>query len=214
MATGESRNYPDEVLRLIERMRAIPVIHEILEQLSAKLPSNLRYHSAEHTMDVFSEAMYFAYTDQLSARDVELLAVAAAFHDAGFLVRSDNNEPVGAEMAVAAMRKAGEYAPEEIELVRTMILDTQLLQNGKGYSERPSSHLSRYLLDADLSNLGREDFMDKMSLLGQEFGVNGEKQMAESFQLLKNHCWLTPAGKSLREAQKASNVESLRRRMS
>ena len=58
-------------------------------------------------------------------RDALLLAIAAAFHDAGFLKQLPKNEPIGANIAVEAMAKSGRFSLEERELVEQMILDTR-----------------------------------------------------------------------------------------
>jgi predicted metal-dependent HD superfamily phosphohydrolase len=207
------RRYPDDVRGVIDRACSVPVINEILMRLRSELSPALRYHSFEHTLDVLSEAIYFALTDQLPQREIELLAVAAAYHDAGFLKQWAHNEPIGAEMAADAMRAAGDYSEEEIALVVSMILDTQLNDNGADYGERAHSRLARYLLDADMSNLGRGDFKEKLALLSEEFDADALKQMTQTYTLLQNHCWLTPAGRTLREQQKSKNLVELKRQL-
>jgi len=49
------------------------------------LDSALYYHSPEHTKNVLRQSIELAQEDELASRDQLLLAIAAAFHDAGFL---------------------------------------------------------------------------------------------------------------------------------
>jgi len=187
----------------------LPLVARILKKLSNDLPAKLAYHSAKHTDSVLAEAIYFAMSDGLPLRDVELLGVSAAYHDAGFLVQERDNEPIGAAMAEEAMQESKRYSAEEIELVKNMILDTRLLDNGAHYSQRASSELSKYLLDADVSNFGRPDFFERLDQIVREFGVDKESHRASTRRLLENHVWLTPAAKKLREDQKQENLRRL-----
>ena len=201
--------YPPQVVSEIERIRVLPIVVKILDQLSNDLPAKLAYHSAKHTNSVLAEAIHFAMSDNLPPREIELLAVSAAYHDAGFLVQEKDNEPIGAAMAEEAMKASNNYSPEEIELVKNMILDTRLLDNGARYTERASSELSKYLLDADVSNFGRADFFERLDQIVKEFGVDKEAHRENTRRLLENHVWLTPAAKKLREAQKQENLRRL-----
>ena len=55
-----------------------------------------------------------------------------------------------------------EISEEDIEEIVQMILDTKVrvVAHGAGSQQIARTNLSRYLLDADLSNLGRTDFFD------------------------------------------------------
>ena len=88
-------------------------------------------------------------------KERELLVVAAIHHDAGRHKKA-LNEPIGAELAAKAMSTAGGYTKREINTVKHMILDTTLLMDD--CAQISNTDLSPYLLDADLSNLGRQCF--------------------------------------------------------
>jgi hypothetical protein len=145
----------------------------------------------------------------MGERERELLGVAASFHDAGFLVRYEENESIGAEMAEKAMRDARSFTEEEIRLVQSMILDTRVVDDGSGYHTRASSELSKYLLDADLSNFGREDFFEKLLLVEAELGKSHKDHLQQTYRLFCNHTWLTSAADRLRGPQKNLNRERL-----
>jgi signal transduction histidine kinase len=207
----------DDVKHSEEMLRKLPVISTILDFLKRNLPGHLVYHAFTHTEDVLSEVIRFAITDELPAREIELLAIAAAFHDAGFVKSPVANEPIAARMAREALEKhsashpTSGYTPDEISLIEQMILDTSLRETQTGLRQVPTCDLSRYLLDADLSNLGRDDFFDKGELQRQELGYDQEVFRRKSFELLNSHRWLTNAARLLRQPKKDENLLLLKK---
>ena len=204
--TSAARALDGAVANAISRARAIPVVAQAIDLLARQLPANLTYHAKSHTDDVLAEAMRYATIDGLSAREVELLAIAAAFHDTGFVKSLIANEALGADFARKAMRLAGTYSEDEIALVEQMIIDTTLVELPNGPQQIPSTKLSRYLLDADLSNLGREDFFDKGELQRRELGIDEAHFRKRSLQLLTAHRWFTDAARNLRQKKKDENL--------
>ena len=197
-------------LELINHVQERPIIKEILEILWSKLPATLRYHAPGHTNDVLTEVIFFGSVDNLPTREFELLTIAAAYHDAGFLEAPSRNEPIGAEIAIAAMTRFGGYSTEEQELVRQMIMDTQVVPSAAGGVQLPNSKLSRYLLDADLSNLGRPDFFEKMELQREEIGQDRILFMEQTLSFLNSHRWHTYCAAKFRDQQKLKNLQALR----
>ncbi|MEI6517169.1 MAG: hypothetical protein WCN89_00610, partial [bacterium] len=98
----------------------------------------------------------------------------------------------------------------EIQLVEQMILDTKLVELPAGPQLIPSTKLSRYLLDADLINLGRDDFFDRSELLRQELGVEERSFRSRSLQVFTAHLWLTQAAHALEQKKKEENLLLLR----
>lgn len=186
-----------------------PIVQAALAILARQLPPHLKYHTLAHTEDVLREAILFGVMDHLPSRQLELLGLAAACHDVGFITSSGANEPIGAAFAREQMVSDGSYSPDEILLVERMILDTALVDTPDGPQQLPSTELSRYLLDADLSNLGRDDFFERGELQRQELGQDLELFRKNTLALVKAHRWLTPAGQALREDQKKRNVATL-----
>jgi len=190
-------------------LQKIPVIAEILSKLKEGLSPDLYYHNYEHTTEVMEEAIIFALHDNLPERDIELISIAAAYHDAGFLFRREENEQIAAKMAFDALKKSGAYVDDEIKLVCEMIADTKVLLVDHQFTRLVSNNLSKYLLDADLGNLGSEDFFMKNKLILRETGIEEKVFSRLSLSLLKNHRWLSPAGMALKEAQRLKNLEVL-----
>ena len=197
---------------LITEIKAEPLVTETVQHLASALDPTLYYHSPDHTRDVLRQTMELAQADALESRDVLLLAIAAAFHDAGFLEQRPKNEPIGAQMAVQAMSDSGRFSQSEQDLVEQMILDTQLVMEGP--AQISNSRLSPWLLDADLANLGREDFWDQTSLLAKELEIEMGNILPMTRTLMERHDWQRPAGKRLFAAKKASNFVALETELS
>lgn len=186
----------------------VPAASFILEQLTRRLPPELTYHSAEHTIEVFEITVELAKFEHRAERELELLALAASFHDAGFLVRRRNHEAVSASIAEQELPRFG-YSPEDIDFVLGLIRDTQLLPTARGPRAIPSHELSQYLLDADVGNFGREDFFEKLTLVAAEEGWSIQEGRKRALALLRAHDWYTRSAAHYLEPQKLRNLQAL-----
>ncbi len=199
-----------EVTKKLNSLKSKKIISDILDRLKSGLPKNLHYHNFTHAEDVLHEAVLFAMHDKLSEREIELLAIAVAYHDSGFLQTPVDNEPIGANIAEQALRADGGYSEEEIALVSHMILDTKVVRDANGIRLPPTSDLSRYLLDADLSNLGRTDFFERLELMRLELSSREPSFLRTTLHLIGSHEWYTDAARKLREKQRRKNLRNLK----
>lgn len=171
-----------------------PLIAPILERLRQELPAALIYHNLDHTLDVIRQVEALAELSSVSPREKELLLISAAYHDSGFLFSFENNEEKGAMLAVSAMRQDSSYTESEIEFVQKNILETAVIIGSDGPKQVPSNHLSALLVDADMANFGRDDFIEKTELLIKELGVDEEVFRAQACEMLRRHRWHSAAG--------------------
>lgn len=183
-----------------------PFVSAILNRLKIEIPKELTYHNLEHSIDVMKDSLLLAVYEDRNNREIELLGIAAAFHDAGFIIQYHNNEPIAAELASQAMKNDQNYSPEEVELVHDMILDTQITIKNKRIHRNVSHELSRYLLDADLANLGKESFFQINDKVYRERPKDMDIFKKESLLLLSQHSWLTKAANDLWEKQRIVNL--------
>ena len=77
------------------------------------------------------------------------------------------------------------FPKRHIELIRRMILDTKLQPDGPSHAI--SSSLSAWLVDADLANLGRSDFLEQTKLLAEELNIPMSLMLNESLTLMNRH---------------------------
>ncbi len=190
----------------------LPIVaQKIILRLKEDLPSRLTYHGLPHTFEVIDESILLAETDNLAPEKIELLKIAAAFHDAGFLFKNGQNEYLAAKLAEREMKIDGNYNTSQIEEVMNCILSTKI---SKDYQRISLSDLSKYLMDADLGNLGRADFFNRTELLSKELDIDKTTLLERSVFLLENHIWLTPAGNALRETGRKENLSKLKELLS
>ena len=197
----------EAILKAQRELRKHVIVQETLDLLARDLPDSLWYHALPHTEDVLDEVIRFGVTDNLSPRDLELLAIAAACHDVGFVSTPTSNESLGAAFAREQMERHGGFSSDEIALVERMIMDTALIMNDLGLRQVATTRLSGYLLDADLSNLGREDFFAKGELQRKELGQDLDLFRKNALALLLAHQWNTSAGRLLRQTRKEHNIQ-------
>ena len=206
-----------EIEPLLDKLSQNPAIRAALALLE-NLPTDLRYHTIDHTYDVLTDAVTFALLDGLSDRDIELVAIAAAFHDTGFVKQRSMNEPIGAQYAREEMQ-LHKYTEEEILLVEGMVLDTQLKRTPDGFLKQiPTTRLSAYVLDADLANFGKTTFFAQSVLVLEEMLNRGIKDISSielrnylmnTDRLVSRHQWYTHSAKLLFERQKMVNADRL-----
>jgi len=192
---------------VIDRIKDDPVVSSIHAVLSAQLDESLTYHSKEHSDEVTSMAVALGAVDCLDERSLLLLGIAAAYHDAGFIKHRADHELVSAKLAEEAMSADGRFSKQEIRLTRQMILDTKLEPTGP--THKINSTLSPWLIDADLANLGRPDFLEQTKLLANELDMPMKLMLNESLTLMGRHEWQSPAGQATLGNQKDHNKSNL-----
>ncbi len=188
-----------------------PLVKDILKQLDSQLDPELHYHSAVHTKMVINRSIELAHSDGVADRDILLLGIAAAFHDAGFLEQRVDNERIGARLAKTAMRNCNRFSAEEQNLVSQMIMDTKLTE--KGPAQVVTTALSAWLLDADLANLGDATFFSQTELIALELNIEIEEMLPLTHKLMLRHNWQSPAGKLALCAGKEDNLLKLEVRL-
>lgn len=135
------------------------------------------------------------------------MLTGALFHDTGFLRRYNNNEEIGAEIVRKTLPRFG-YEDGHIELVAGLVLATKLPQ-------KPASGLGEFLCDADLDNLGREDFYVRGELLRRELAEQGiiyspKEWYKNSLKFLQNHRYFTKAARELRSERKRKHIREIK----
>lgn len=217
-----------QVNEYIEKFNQKPIIREARKRWEENPPEWAHFHIPGHTDDVLKETLFFAIADGIKdERKLELLAIMATYHDVGMTMElSDPNnlrkghEKRGADFAVEEMRKSSEYTEGEIKEVSESIEDTEVIMVNGVLTQRPARHeLGKYLLDGDLSNLGREDFSQKSELEFAEQQLvfadppDRPKFDTNTLGLVKNHVGQTLAWGRYRQPQQILNTSTLERKI-
>ena len=72
-------------------MKPQQAIDHILSRLEKELPETLYYHGQHHAVDVLESAKMIAKSEDVTLEEINLLLVAAAYHDCGFLNQYKNH---------------------------------------------------------------------------------------------------------------------------
>lgn len=180
----------------------------IMKRLEKELHGNLYYHGIHHTIDVCDASEYLAKSENVrNEEDLILLKTAVLYHDSGFLLQYDDNEPLGVKIAREELPQFG-YAQHQIDIISNLILATCIPQH-------PKTHLEKIICDADLDYLGRDDFYTISHKLQREWMDYGktttllEWYKIQLFFMLK-HQYFTETAKNLRTQKKMKHIDEIK----
>ncbi|MGI4887336.1 MAG: Pycsar system effector family protein [Janthinobacterium lividum] len=166
----------------------------VVPLLETQLAPALTYHTLRHTTTVVKEARALAAAADLGPADTEALLVAAWWHDTGYLDVYDGHEYRSMERAAAWLAAQGVPA-ERSALVQSLIRATHR-------DEVAETELQQLLVDADMSNLARDDFQASAELLRTEWEVALGKTYASEdwaelqLTFMQAHHYHSDAGKA------------------
>lgn len=175
--------------------------------LLEQMPENYVYHDLQHTINVVNACEEIGVGNNLSYEEKEILAIAAWFHDIGYIEGPTDHEQRGAIQAETFL-KARNYAPHKIELIKGCILATKMPQN-------PQTRLQTIICDADLNHLGKKNYWYRCDRLRLEFAIGFDKVMTDDewidFEIafLKNHKFTNDYASQLFDTQKAKHLKKL-----
>ena len=166
------------------------------------------YHSYKHAIEVMERSIYLWEKEWLPKDEIEILWLAWLFHDTGFVIQYDKNEPIWAKIAQNYLRSIL-YWEEKIKLIERMILATD-----PDY-KNPKDIYESIIKDADMDNLGRKDFFEKSHSLKKELEVIKNIKIKDpdwnhwSVDLLKEHHYATFTQQNERDNIKSENLKQM-----
>jgi len=194
----------------LDNKKAYPkVCHQILDELSERLPDYLHYHCLNHTIDVSNVCNFYIDYYLLSDRVANLIRIAAVAHDFGYIFDPKEHE----ERSIVEVRpKLTEYSDKEIAVIEGLIRATKVPQ-------KPRNLYEQILSDADLDYLGREDYPQLSDALYKEFlyfGVveNPTDWLDLQIRFLEGHHFHTDWAKNNRTENKQKVIDGLKARVS
>lgn len=193
-------NDNSEVLKKA-RERATKLINE-------KVPSEYVFHDLKHTEQVAEYSEEIGRANLLNEEELEIVKIAAWFHDTGYTEKYEKNEQIGARLAEEFLREI-DYPEEKIEKVKGCILATKVPQN-------PQNLLEQVVCDADLANLGKKSFFKRNELIREElksekdFDLEDEIWYKGNIEFLKDHKYHTDYAKAMFNKRKKKNIKKLK----
>ncbi len=139
--------------------------------IDEKLSAEYAYHNLEHTLEVLENVIEIGENSGLTAEELELVELAAIFHDTGWIENSNNHEENSVQIAKKFL-KSCLYNPEKIEKVSELILVTNLNNDTKYL-------LQTVLRDADILHIGKKGFYSRSQTLKSEIEFLETKKIEE-----------------------------------
>lgn len=168
--------HPDLSKSIVEEMRNYDVVHQGLDTYP-----DFPYHNRKHGVDVIEAACEWAPKCGFEERQIELLVLAAAWHDAGFGHDEEVWKPHGSKEAYAAllMWKAAknQYSEEELAFAERAILGTKM---GPDVIRDTSEAKFLHLMDLSYLWADQEEFLrGVMAVRKEEFPGLNTKQFLD-----------------------------------
>ena len=179
--------------------------------LKNDLSSDMTYHSLNHTEEVVKSSLEIANMQGLDSEEMEIVQIAAWFHDLGYTEGCVSHEACGAKMARSFLEEKG-YDPSSIDKVEGCIMATQMPQN-------PQNKLEQILCDADLMHLAKGDYFKKAELLHEEIQKVNDKKISDkdwlemNKEFLSNHCFFTDYARKNYASAVQKNLEKVKERL-
>lgn len=176
----------------------------ISDLFSEKLSPNMIYHNYAHTLDVVNNSIKIGTKSGLNDSELEIVTLAAWFHDSGYTVTYNGHEDAGKEIAAKFLNEHN-YDPGKINLVLGCINSTKMPQ-------APQNLMEQVICDADLIHFGQEDFFEYSELLKTEWETMGINHVSEadwykaSVDLLSTHRFFTQYARRKFSQQQSVNL--------
>jgi len=182
----------------------------VISMLQNNLSEFYYYHNQNHTLYVAEKTLEIGSHEQCTEKELELLNLAALWHDTGYTITYNNHE-------VESCKLARQYLPEysyskpDIEQICSMIMATKIPQT-------PKTKLEEILADADLEYLGTSSYELKSDSLFHELqAIDPSMTIAKWNQLqisfLRSHHYFTEFCKLNREPMKMKYLNQLLHRL-
>ncbi len=171
------------------------------------IPEKYTYHNLQHTVNVVNAVKEICAQENLTEDDIELLVLAAWFHDMGYDQGAEEHEKRSAKYATQFLEGRA-FPKDKIDTICGCILATK-------YPQVPTTILEKIICDADLNHLGKDTYWDRCGKVRQELALVKDLIMDEqqwiNFELnfMKKHEFHTKFGQTIYEKNKIKHIKRL-----
>lgn len=181
------------------------------ELLSQDTICELYYHNYKHTERVVENAKFIAKKENLNNEETFIVITTAWLHDLGYTKCYEDHEDASIIIADEFLSKCEGISSEVINAVVSGINATRVPQ-------KPKNKIEKVISDADLFDLGTEEYFDLSDKLFREWDncispVSKHKQWLQSLQFIIEHKYFTSFGKEVLEKKKQENIIILKERL-
>lgn len=182
------------------------------DRLSEQLPKFLHYHNLHHTFgEVVPAALLLAGQEGVSNEEHNLIHVAGAYHDIGWVIQGVNHESISVDICHQVLPGYG-FSEDHLQQMAGMIMATRLPQT-------PANKLESILADADMYSLGGENFWKRNEDLRYETTVlrgpvSDREWFHQQIEFLESHTYQTEFARAMQEPKKKRYIYQLRQYLS
>lgn len=168
--------------------------------LITELPRDRLYHNLHHTINVLQGVLVIGRAEDVSPEEMEILQLAAWFHDSGHVKIYHGHELASVDIARKYLASQG-FSASGIDTVERCILATQMPQE-------PADLLEKIICDADMYHLAMPTYEQAQELLREEWSLvlgkvyTDEKWDAENRKFLQDHHYFTKYGRETLQPMK------------
>ena len=173
------------------------------------ISSEYVYHNFAHTCDVVESVQLIGAGYTLSNEELEVLQLAAWFHDTGYDKGPEQHEERSCDHAKAFLQKRN-YPSENLRKVISCILATAI-------NYKPQNLIEMIMRDADVSHLGSKLYWDRCSRVREELGItrnmlmSGKEWVDFELDFINNHEFHTEVANELYNSRKKKNIKQLKK---
>lgn len=177
----------------------------------SKAPAVNVYHDLSHTLDVVEHVEKIGLKSDIDQTGLEILLLAAWFHDAGYVETVEDHEEIGCRIA-AEFLDGENYPADRKEKVLACIMATKC-------PHQPKNLLEEIICDADMAHLGDKQYLQRSELLRLELEQRGERKENETGWMQKNidfliaHRFFTPYARKKYQEQKNLNLLEMEKKL-
>ncbi|GAL84823.1 metal dependent phosphohydrolase [Sporocytophaga myxococcoides] len=187
------------------------VVPFVFNLLRDKLSPQYLYHNFYHTSEIVKSCNQLGKLAGLGTEELEILELAAWFHDTGFINGYKDHE-------IESMRIAEDFLTREnYDKGKTAKVLSCIKATSR--SEAPQNKLEMLLCDADFSHAGDKEFTSKTMLLKLEWenigmsSCSDEEWDKNQLKFLSSVSYYTREAEELYGAQRLSNIVTLKKRV-
>lgn len=179
--------------------------------LTDSIPDEYEYHNLAHTMEVVESVEEIGVNSGLTKDEMEIVLIAAWFHDVGFCVAYEDHEENSMKLAEEFLTKQN-YDPKQIQQINECIAVTKL-------GNTPENLMQKVIMDADMLHLGKKGFSKKEAALRNEWEAVLGKNYSEvewvrqNIDFIGSHGFYTDYANEKYETRRQKNIKKLQKKL-
>jgi predicted metal-dependent HD superfamily phosphohydrolase len=183
----------------------------VTEQYANTDSKKFSFHSLKHIIRTVNAVQSIAEHSKTNKSDLEMLKLAAWFHDIGFLESPDNHEEISAQIVENFLTKYN-YPTEKINKVKGCIIATNL-------TLEPKNELEYIIRDADVIHLGKKSFFKRNAEFRKEIENVSGKAFTDiewyefDLKFLNKHKYYTAFAKENLVSRKNEHIKQIQSKL-